>query len=63
MLMLVGFAALFIPTSSCAMNDGLIGCVLVDSVVSAVLALLGGRYWVLAGSVLLFLVAPMFSCV
>ena len=58
-LMIVGFCIL--PLSFSA-PSAVTGGVAIIEMISAVLSVFGKRYWVLAGSIVLFLLAPMFMC-
>ena len=64
-LMIVGFCTLPFAFSvpSCAVNHAVTGGVAIIAMISAVLSVFGKRYWVLAGSIVLLLLAPMFMCV
>ena len=64
-LMIVGFCILPLSFSapSCAVNHAVTGGAAIIAMISAVLSVFGKRYWVLAGSIVLFLLAPMFMCV
>ena len=63
-LMIVGFCILPLSFSapSCAVNHAVTGGAAIIAMISAVLSVFGKRYWVLAGSIVLFLLAPMFMC-
>ena len=63
-LMIVGFCILPLSFSapSCAVNHAATGGAAIIAMISAVLSVLGKRYWVLAGSIVLFLLVPMFTC-
>lgn len=63
-LMGVGFCILPFSFSarSCAVNHVVTGGVAIIAMISAVLSVFGKRYWVLAGSIVLFLLVPMFMC-
>ena len=64
-LMIVGFCILPLSFSapSCAVNHAVTIGAEIIAMISAVLSVFGKRYWVLAGSIVLFLLAPMFMCV
>ena len=63
-LMIVGFCILPLSFSvpSCAVNHAVTGGSAILAMISAVLAVLGKRYLVLAGAIVLILLAPMFLC-
>lgn len=64
-LMLVGFCvlfSLFYVSLSCVENHVVTGGVAIIAVVSAILAAVGGRCWVLVGSIGLFFLVPIFTC-
>ena len=64
-LLIAGFCILplscFAP--SCAINHAVTGGVAIIAMISAVLAAVGNRFWVLIGSIVLFVLAPMFMCI
>ena len=63
-LMIVGFCILPLScsASSCAVNHAVTVGAVIIAMISAVLAVFGKRCWVLAGAIVLFLLAPMFMC-
>ena len=63
-LMIVGFCILPCSFSapSCAVNHAVTGGAAIIAMISAVLSVFGKRYWVLAGSIMLFFLVPMFTC-
>lgn len=64
-LMIVGFCILplscFAP--SCAVNHAETCGSAIIAMISAVLSVFGKRYWVLVGSIVLFFLAPMYTCI
>ena len=64
-LTIVGFCILPLSFSapSCAVNHAVTVGSTVIAMISAVLSVFGRRYWVLAGAIVLFLLASMFMCV
>ena len=63
-LMIVGFCILPFSFSapSCAVNHAVTGGAAIIAMISAVLSVFGKRYWVLAGSIMLFFLVPIFTC-
>ena len=63
-LMIVGFCILPFSFSapSCAVNRAVTGGAAIIAMISAVLSVFGKRYWVLAGSIMLFFLVPIFTC-
>ena len=63
-LMIVGFCILPLSLSapSCAVNHAVTIGAEIIAMISVALSVFGKRYWVLAGSIVLFLLVPMFTC-
>lgn len=63
-LMLAGFGVLSFSLVEipCSVNHAVTDVAALVAILSAVLAVVGKRYWVLVGAVLLFLIVPMFAC-
>ena len=64
-LMIVGYCSIPLAGAapSCAINHAVTGGVAIIAMISAVLAAVSNRFWVLIGSIVLLFLAPMFMCI
>ena len=63
-LLIAGFCSIPLAGApSCAINHAVTGGVAIIAMISAVLAAVGNRFWVLIGSIVLFVLAPLFMCI
>lgn len=62
-LLIAGFCSIPLAGApSCAINHAVTGGVAIIAMISAVLAAVGNRFWVLIGSIVLFFLVPIFTC-